>query len=398
MELRVAFVAYELGLGGSTTFLLNLATELERRSIRHLVIGLNANHAFKSDFDAARINTWCPSQAPSTCEDELRLGVEKLFQFKPTHIFGCLGPQSLEILRYMPANVARLGIVQTDDTPTYSSLVSYAGFLDATVGVSQHACEVLRRSPRLSKKPVYYQPHGIPTPVVHRSRLPNSPIRIIYVGRLIREQKRVHLFPRILEQLLAADRPFIWRIVGDGPELNWLRQNLASDSPEQKIVFTGGVPYRRIPELMADSDVFLLPSDYEGLPLSLLEAMANGTVPVVSDLASGIRETIRSDTGLLVNPTEIDGYASAILRLESDRNLLSEMSAAGMELARKQFSCEAMAERWLRMLSELKSAQAEWSSPSKIKPAIKMRLLGLRFLPMFRPVGDFVDTLRGWKF
>jgi glycosyltransferase involved in cell wall biosynthesis len=163
-------------------------------------------------------------------------------------------------------------------------------------------------------------------------------------------------------------------------------------------VLTGGVPYRRVPELMADSDVFLLPSDYEGLLLSLLEAMANGAVPVVSDLPSGIRETISPDTGLLVNPSEIDGYASAILRLESDRNLLSEMSAAAIQLARRQFSCEAMVERWLRMISELQSAKAEWSSQPKIKPAIKMRLLGLRFLPTFRPFGDFIDLLRGWKF
>jgi glycosyltransferase involved in cell wall biosynthesis len=158
------------------------------------------------------------------------------------------------------------------------------------------------------------------------------------VGRLIREQKRVHLFPRIHEQLLSSGRPFTWQIVGDGPELNRLQQSLVAGSPEQKVVFTGPVPYRRVPELLADSDVFLLPSEYEGLPLSLLEAMAYGAVPVVSDLASGIREAISADTGILVSPTDIDGYASAILRLESDRPLLSKISAAAMRLARKQCS------------------------------------------------------------
>ncbi len=400
MELRVAFVAYQLGLGGSTTFLLNLATELRRRRIDHLVIGLTAQHVLKSDFAAAGVNVRYADENPRTCEDELRFGVEKVFEFKPTHVLGCLGPQSLEILRYIPMGVSRLGVVQTDDAPTYASLVSYARFLDATVGVSQHACNVLRKSPRLSDKPVYYQPYGIPTRSVHRSTRENTgfPIRIIYLGRLIREQKRVHLFPRIHEQLLSSGRPFTWRIVGDGPELNRLQQSLVAGSPEQKVVFTGPVPYRRVPELLADSDVFLLPSEYEGLPLSLLEAMAYGAVPVVSDLASGIREAISADTGILVPPTDIDGYASAILRLESDRPLLSKISAAAMRLARKRFSCEAMAERWLQMFSALTARPTEWPSPPKIRPAVKMRLLGLRFLPAFRPLGDFIDLLRGWRF
>jgi glycosyltransferase involved in cell wall biosynthesis len=398
--LRVAFITHELGLGGSTTFLLNLCTEFRKREIQHLVMGLNAQQVSKDEFAAAEVNAWCPSTNPRSYEDGLGRALQQLREFSPTHVLGCLGPQSLEILRYVPPGVCRIGVVQNDDNPTYASLVSYARFLDATVGVSQHASDVLRRAPRLADKPVYYQPHGVPqlraSPASAKSA--NSAIRIIYVGRLIHEQKRVHLFPRILQRLVASKRPFIWTIVGDGPERERLQQSMATNAPDQSVVFAGRVPYHRVPELLADSDIFLLTSDYEGLPLSVLEALVSGAVPVVSDLASGIRESIGPDTGILVEPGDIDGYAAAILRLDSDRVLLGRMRGAAMNLAKERFSCEAMADRWFEMFSALPGKTTQWDPSPKIENAVLMRILGLRFIPLFRPIGDSIDFLRGWRF
>ena len=355
---------------------------------------------FRSEFAAAEVNAWCPSTNPRSYEDGLRSALEQLREFNPTHVLGCLGPQSLEILRYVPPGVCRIGVVQNDDSPTYASVVSYARLLDATVGVSQHACDVLRRAPRLAEKPVYYQPHGVPQlrglPALTR-RL-NSPIRIIYIGRLIREQKRVHLFPRILQRLVASNRPFTWTIAGDGPELTRLQQSMVTNAPNQSVVFAGQVPYHQVPELLADSDIFLLTSDYEGLPLSVLEALVSGTVPVVTDLASGIRESIGSGTGILVEPGDVDGYAAAVLRLDSDRALLARMRVAAMNLGKDRFSCEAMADRWFEMFSALPGRMAPWNPSPKIANAVGMRILGLRFIPLFRPIGDSIDFLRGWRF
>jgi glycosyltransferase involved in cell wall biosynthesis len=399
-DLRVAFITHELGLGGSTTFLLNLCSEFREREVQHLVMGLNAHQVSKDEFAAAEVNVWCPSTNPRSYEDGLRSALEQLREFNPTHVLGCLGPQSLEILRYVPPGVCRIGVVQNDDSPTYASVVSYARLLDATVGVSQHACDVLRRAPRLAEKPVYYQPHGVPQlrglPAL--TRPPNSPIRIIYIGRLIREQKRVHLFPRILQRLVASNRPFTWTIAGDGPELARLQQSMVTNAPNQSVVFTGQVPYHQVPELLADSDIFLLTSDYEGLPLSVLEALVSGTVPVVSDLASGIRESIGSDTGILVAPGDVDGYAAAVLRLDSDRALLARMRVGAMNLGKDRFSCEAMADRWFEMFSALPGKMAQWNPSPKIENAVGMRILGLRFIPLFRPIGDSIDFVRGWRF
>jgi len=196
---------------------------------------------------------------------------------------------------------------------------------------------------------------------------------------------------------VSSRQPFVWRIAGEGPQLASLRKNLQTNSRQQLVSFEGQVPYSRIPELMLSSDIFLLPSDYEGLPISLLEAMAHGVVPVVSDLPSGIREVVNSETGILVNPENVDGYAAAILELDSDREDLAKKGLAASRLARSGFSCEAMADRWLKMLRELPSAATEWPVSQKVTYSIMMRRLGFPFLPAFRPVGKLINRVAGKK-
>jgi glycosyltransferase involved in cell wall biosynthesis len=392
---RIAFISYELVLGGSLTFLLNIGREFERRGVDHAIISLGPHHAMEKDFAAAGVPTIRPPAAPPFIEDSIRFGLEKLRAFQPTHIVGCLGPQSLEILRYVPPGVVRLGLLQTDDPPVYAMIAAYAASLDAAVGVSRYSCDVLRRYSQLADKPVYYQPYGIPTP--EKLRVPSSrqdhPIRITYVGRLVREQKRVHLLPQIIQGVARSKRPFVFRIAGLGGQLPWLKKNLPAGTSEQVIHFEGHVLYDRIPELMANSDIFLLPSDYEGLSLSLLEAMAQGAVPVVTDLASGTREVVNSQTGILVKPEDIDGYSAAILKLDTDREDLARKSLAASRLIRTTYSCQAMADRWLKMIDELPSAPAEWPVSPKVTYSFTVRKLGMPFLPPVRAVSKLMSRI-----
>ena len=399
MSLRIAFVTYELVHGGQLTFLINIGREFQRRNITHCIISLHPRHPLETDFTAAGVETLRPVSPPRSYEDGIAFGLEQLRAFNPTHIVGFHGPQSIEILRYVPPGVSRLALAQTDDLPVYSLLANYAPFLDATAAVSQYSCDVLATYPQLKGKPIYYQPYGIPitAQAARPSPVPGQPIRITYVGRLVREQKRVHVFPQIFRTLVNSRRPFVWRIAGEGSKLAWLQKKLRTSLPEQQVIFEGQVPYNRIPELMLNSDVLLLPSEYEGLPLVLLEAMAQGVVPVVSDLPSGIREIVNAETGILINPEDVDGYGKAILQLDSDREDLAKKSLAASRAAKNGFSCEAMADRWLQMFGELPSAPAQWPVSQKVEYSIMMRRLGMPFLPAFRPVGKLINRFAGRK-
>jgi glycosyltransferase involved in cell wall biosynthesis len=95
-----------------------------------------------------------------------------------------------------------------------------------------------------------------------------------------------------------------------------------------------------LPDLYAGAAVFAFPSLYEGFGLPPLEAMACGT-PVICSNASSLPE-VMGEAGMLVNPTDIDGWAAALRRVASEPTLAQKLSEKGIAQARK-FSYEAAA-------------------------------------------------------
>jgi glycosyltransferase involved in cell wall biosynthesis len=184
---------------------------------------------------------------------------------------------------------------------------------------------------------------------------------------LSQEQKRVRLFPEILRQICDSGMPFHWTIAGAGEELSYLETNLKTGSPDQTISFAGPVRYADVPMMLKQHDIFLLASDYEGLPLSLLEAMGYGLVPVVSDLESGIREVANKTVGLLVPMNDVSGYARAIIRLHEHREELAAKSAAARARVQQEFSVAAMTDRWLAALPSVKCAIEPWPTHWRIQ-------------------------------
>jgi glycosyltransferase involved in cell wall biosynthesis len=139
-----------------------------------------------------------------------------------------------------------------------------------------------------------------------------------------------------------------------------LEANLKAQAPGQTIIFAGSVRYAEVPALLREHDVFLLTSDYEGLPLSLLEAMGQGLVPVVSALKSGIPEVVDNSNGLLVAVNDVPGYARAIVQLHAGRDLLAAKSFAARVRVKRDFSVAAMTDRWLAVMPAPQGSDEIW--------------------------------------
>src|SRR5262249_8457385 len=141
--------------------------------------------------------------------------------------------------------------------------------------------------------------YGVPIPT-KLVEAPTSVFRLIYIGRLIQEQKRVI---DVVTSLCAATQHIsnleAW-IVGDGPERHAV-EHIIRAKGNGRVRLLGWVENANIYNVLAQCHGLVLLSDYEGLPISVLEAMAVGVVPICLDMRSGIREAVEHEVnGLIV--------------------------------------------------------------------------------------------------
>ena len=364
---RIAFVAGNLSLGGATTFLCNVAGELVRLGVPVRVFCTESDHPLAADFERQGIPVFRTNERRPVYEDRLADCVHALRAFEPTIVAGCLSPPSFEILRYVPPGILRVGMVQSDDPGVYRALGAYRESLDAVVGVSKTIVARLQTMEAFNGKQVVHIPYGVPMPSSIPPGSPSTgPLRICYLGRLNEDQKRVRLFPEIYRNLCESGIPFRWTLAGEGPERAYLEANMADGRPDQVALFVGQVDYTNVPSLLQDQDALLLASTFEGLPLSLLEAMGHGVVPVVSDLESGISEVVNETNGLLVPVNEIAGYAAALVRLQKNRAELAEKRFQARSSVFPAYSIAAMADRWLQLAAQTAQNTSQWPSKFKI--------------------------------
>jgi glycosyltransferase involved in cell wall biosynthesis len=145
---------------------------------------------------------------------------------------------------------------------------------------------------------------------------------VIAVGRLV-EQKNHELAIRAMTEVPGATLA----IVGDGPlrpELERLAAELGAS-----VIFTG--VRRDARALMGAADVVVMPSRWEGLPLTALEALASGT-PLVATNVRGLRELLTDGENALLVPEEPDALAAAIRRVLEDDQLAARLSEAGRQV------------------------------------------------------------------
>ena len=185
---------------------------------------------------------------------------------------------------------------------------------------------------------------GDPEPVRAELGLDPKEIVIVAVGNLW--HRKGHL--RVLEALARLGETVPrWRVVVAGrPEdaAPGLRQFISEHGWDQRVHLLGA--REDVPNLLAAADIFAMPSDWEGLPLALLEAMF-ARCAILATRAGGIAEAIdHEQTGLLVDPTDSPMMAAALQRLMIDRSLRDRLRSAARARAVGRFSLSVMCDSY----------------------------------------------------
>jgi len=144
-------------------------------------------------------------------------------------------------------------------------------------------------------------------------------------------------------------------VVGDGPERADLAEEVRRLGVEGAVDLVG--EREDVADLLAAADVFALPTLSEGLPMSVLEAMAAG-LPVVAAAAGGVPELVEDgQTGILVPPGRPDALAAALGRLAADPALRRRLGGAGRRRAEAHFDIEACRRAHVDLYRELLAAR-----------------------------------------
>lgn len=159
----------------------------------------------------------------------------------------------------------------------------------------------------------------------------NRPPRAISVGRFAFPKD----FATLVEALAMIATEYRVSLVGEGPMLHGVASELRRRNLSSKVELLGA--RRDVPDLLASSDVFVLSSRSEGLPMSILEAMA-ARLPVVATDVGGVAEAVSDgQTGLLVPAGDPYAMAEALERLLRDSELRQRFGANGRKRAEKRF-------------------------------------------------------------
>lgn len=161
------------------------------------------------------------------------------------------------------------------------------------------------------------------------------------VGRLSAVKNHV-LFLRSAKILLDKGIKAKFLVVGDGPLKKDMERLAEELGIKENVIFTGW--YNKIHQLYKIMDIFVLSSHMEGMPVTLLEAMAN-SIPVVATRVGGIPEIVEDGkTGFLVPPDDPDSLSRAIYSLLDDPLKRREMGLVGAEVIKKKFTLRIMAD------------------------------------------------------
>lgn len=185
-----------------------------------------------------------------------------------------------------------------------------------------------------------------------------DPVRIVMVARMA-SPKRPDLLLHALALLrnrLGFEVPAT--LIGDGPALK-AHQALCQQLGLQNVRFAGNVI--NVPQLLAEYAIFVLMSDHEGMPISVIEAMNAGLAVVASDLP-GLRELITTDIHGLLVPNQAPALANSLLRLVLDPELRIRLGGAARLRLQDRFSPKQMVEPTMVRYADLAHQQPDLQS------------------------------------
>jgi glycosyltransferase involved in cell wall biosynthesis len=176
-------------------------------------------------------------------------------------------------------------------------------------------------------------------------------IKIVFAGRVENKQKGVFMLPGIISKLIPEFPQVYLTVIGAGPDLNKLKELTNNMKMDKYFHFEGSLPNEQVRQILKDFHFIIIPSNQEGLPFILLEAMAEGVVPIMSFLP-GVADMVIEDesNGYFAEPGNINSFADSIRRAILNSQNLETMSSNAYKKVLSEFSMESTGQKFVTLL------------------------------------------------
>ena len=211
------------------------------------------------------------------------------------------------------------------------------------VAVSEDLKNTLTERGKLGTEKVIMIHNGIFMPKCTVSKERKSEFVIGSAGRLF-PVKDYPLMVRVACEIVKKNGKVVFRLAGEGPEKNHLLNMINKMNIAENFFLTGFI--NNMEDFYRELDLYINTSIHEGLPMSILEAMAYG-LPVIAPNTGGIREIIVSGhDGFLIDGRDPKLFADKCMKLYNDRQLLAKMGESSKSSIMNNFSFEKMADQY----------------------------------------------------
>lgn len=217
---------------------------------------------------------------------------------------------------------------------------------DCLVAVSRQIAERIPQN-RLNGPRVEVIPCGTRFPLPKTNQNVDQP-RAVYAGRLVQFPKRIKETVGAFLSAAAVTGTGS-TIVGDGDQRDWICKELGGQS---RVQYGGVIAPSDMHSVYCSHQIFVLLSDFEGLPIALVEAMACGLVPVGMVSAPGINEVIVDGVNGLLLPDREQSFVEAMRALQ-DKAVRKRLSEAAIKTVEEQYSHSMTFALWQKLLEQL---------------------------------------------
>lgn len=369
---RVVHLVLSLGVGGLEMMVLHLARHADRARFDTRVLCLREPGPLAAAAAAAGVEVDsldCPglpkARTLARLARKLRaLRPHVLHTHNPSpHLFGALAAPAAGVPVVVHTKHGR----NYPDSPRAVWVNRVASWLtDRVVAVSEATAAVASGRERVPGRKVCVIPNGIDVarfrpPAVR----PADPLRVIHVARLNRIKDQPTLL-RAARLVADAEPGFRLDVVGDGPERAGLEALAAALWLGPHVRFLG--ERHDVNDLLATAALFVLSSVSEGIPVTLLEAMAAGLPAAVTDVGGNREVVVPGETGVLVPPGDPEALGRAILAALRDPAGRARMGAAARRVIEDRFDVRHTAARYHATYLELLGGRAPRRRPYPVFP------------------------------